>query len=289
MTIAACYLSPEGVIFGADSTTTFPNPQGAGRHYNYAQKIFQVGDEGSTLAVVMWGMAGQGTLSYRTLIAQFAENNRHQPTNTLLDVASRFGQFFWNEYTTRQAQQIQRFQQLAVQPQLTPDEQKERDMLLQALSGGFCLGGNLFHDRTPQAFEITYNPVLPAPGIQPLSMDQLRFWGVPNLIMRLFLGIDPELFTTILQSGHWMGTPADLSNLINPKRLSPPGSLPLREAIDWVHASVYSTIKALKFSQLSPVCGGPVEIVVISTDRPFRWVCHKKLDAAVTHDGPLNA
>jgi hypothetical protein len=161
--------------------------------------------------------------------------------------------------------------------------------LLQGLSGGFCLGGNLLHDRTPQAFEIIYSPALTTPAIQPIGMAQLRFWGVPNLIMRLFLGIDPELYTAVLQSGFWSGTPADLSKLVDPKRLAPPGSLPFREAIDWVHSSVYSTIKALKFSQLSPVCGGPVEIAVISTDRPFRWVCHKKLDAAVTHDGPLNA
>jgi hypothetical protein len=41
VTIAACYLSSEGVVFGADSTTTFPvgpAPAMRDRHYNYAQK-----------------------------------------------------------------------------------------------------------------------------------------------------------------------------------------------------------------------------------------------------------
>ena len=42
MTIAACYLSPEGVVFGADSTTTIGD-----HHFNFGQKIFELGDGGS--------------------------------------------------------------------------------------------------------------------------------------------------------------------------------------------------------------------------------------------------
>jgi len=46
MTIAACYLSGEGVVLGADSTTTMfvpamdPGAPGADHHYNFAQKLF---------------------------------------------------------------------------------------------------------------------------------------------------------------------------------------------------------------------------------------------------------
>jgi hypothetical protein len=58
--------------------------------------------------------------------------------------------------------------------------------------------------------------------------------------------------------------------------------LPIRDAIDFVHSSIYSTIKALKFSQFPQVCGGPIEIAVITSDRPFRWVRHKRFDAAIT-------
>ena len=44
MTIAAGYLSVDGIVFGADSTSTIfvqglgPNPVGGEHHYNYAQK-----------------------------------------------------------------------------------------------------------------------------------------------------------------------------------------------------------------------------------------------------------
>lgn len=62
--------------------------------------------------------------------------------------------------------------------------------------------------------------------------------------------------------------------------LTQPTNLPLREAIDWIHTVIHTTIRAIKFNQ-EHSCGGPVEIAVITTDRPFRWVCHKSLDAAI--------
>jgi hypothetical protein len=77
VTIAACYLTPEGVVFGADSTTTVGTPGGL-RHYNYAQKIFEIGQP-STLGIVMWGMGGFPRRSHRTLIAQFADALRAGP------------------------------------------------------------------------------------------------------------------------------------------------------------------------------------------------------------------
>ena len=57
--------------------------------------------------------------------------------------------------------------------------------------------------------------------------------------------------------------------------------LPIREAIDFIHTSIYSTVKGLKFSRLDQVCGGPIEIAVITSDRLFRWVRHKEMDAAI--------
>jgi hypothetical protein len=284
MTIAACYLSSEGVVFGADSTTTFPvDPASArDRYYDHAQKIFQVGGHDSTLGIVLWGMAGLGELSYRTLIARFADTNQPQPAPSFLDVATRFSQAFWQEYTTVRAAQIQRVQQLRGQAQRSAEEEEELRKLRQAYSGGFCLGGNLLQDRTPQAIEIRYEPTLASPSIRPLAIGRPRFWGVPNLINRLLTGIDPDLFAAILQSGLWAGSQADLLALVSRHRLTQLAALPIREAIDWIHASVYTTIKAVKFSQLAPTCGGPVEIAVVTTDRPFRWVRHKTLDAAIS-------
>lgn len=278
MTIAACYVSPEGVVLGADSTAAFSDHH----FYNHAQKIFEVGQTKSTLGIVIWGLGSLPMLSHRSLISQFAESNQAQPTGSIQEVAMRFGQTFWPHYQAQMAPAIMRFHQLAVQPTLTPEEQKERDNLLQNLSGGFCLGGTLKNNPAPEAFSIMYGPTVPTPIVQTVQMGIPMFWGQPNLLQRLFAGLDEELFKDILRSGRWTGTPQELLVLVNQRRLSIPGILPIREAIDFIHSSLYATIKAMKFSQLAPVCGGPVEIAVVTTDRPFRWVRHKRMETAIT-------
>ena len=105
--------------------------------------------------------------------------------------------------------------------------------------------------------------------------------GAPNMIKRLIFGCDDGLRASILSSGKWTGTEADLNALIEQCALSHPGTLPIRDAIDFTHACMMSTIKALKFSNLSQICGGPIEIAVITTDRRFRWVRRKPWDTAI--------
>lgn len=291
MTIAACYLSPEGVVFGADSTSTMtvirpgPNPTGSPHHYNYAQKIFQIGQD-STLAMTMWGLGNLGLTSYRTLIARFADSLSTTSPQTMQEVADRWNAFFWSAYSSEYAPVLQRVQQLLSQATRTPDEERELVFFRQTFSGGFCLGGYLLHDRTPNAFEVTYNPTLTAAGpAQALRVGSPRFWGVPNLIERLLYGLDTGIADAILTSGKWQGTPDELFALAQPFFLGQPQHLPMREAIDWIHSSIHTTIKAMKFSHLPPVCGGPVEVAVITTDRHFRWVRHKRLDSALVQGG----
>lgn len=289
MTIAACYLSAEGVVFGADSTSTMfvaapAGPGGSPHHYNFAQKIFQVGDHGS-LGITMWGLGNLFQVSYRTLIARFADQLAAQPAGTPQELADRWASYFWTEYTTSYAPIYQRVQALIAQPTRTPDEEREL-VAARTFSGGFCLGGYLLPDRTPFAFEILYDPTYTTSGpVRALQVGSSNFWGCPNLIERLIYGIDEGLFAAIRDSGKWTGTPQELVELVAPHRLSQPFDLPIREAIDWVFTSIYTTNQAMKFSHLPPVCGGPVEVAVISTDRPFRWVRHKRLDAAIGPNG----
>jgi hypothetical protein len=291
VTIAACYVSAEGVVFGADSTSTIfvpavaPGAIGTWHHYNFAQKVFQVG-EISTVGMTMWGLGALAALSYRTLIAQFADSLKGQTIRSMADVADRWNQFFWSMYSTDLATILRRAQTLQTQSARTPDEEDELEFLLQSYSGGFCVGGCLMNDRTPSAYQILYDPMLGGPGpIDAIPLGGTRFWGCPNLIYRLIYGLDTGTITAILQSGEWSGTQDELYSVLVPYCLGQPRDLPIREAIDWVHASIYTTIKTMKFSHMAPVCGGPVEIAVITTDRPFRWVRHKGFDAAIGEGG----
>ena len=148
---------------------------------------------------------------------------------------------------------------------------------------GFCLGGYVKADRVPFAYEIVFDPLAPKPTPQQLPPAQ-SFWGVPSLIGRLINGCSEELRASILSSGKWSGSADDLDDLIAPNKLSHPATVPIRDAIDFTHACLLTTVKAMKFSNLPQVCGGPLELAVITTDRSFRWVRHKPWDAVIMEE-----
>jgi hypothetical protein len=287
MTIAACYVSSEGIVFGADSTSTVfvraPNSGIGGglHHFNYAQKVFEIGAQ-STLGIAVWGMGNLTDLSYRTLIAQFADAISGTPLISVQSAAQRFSERFWQEYSTRFADVVARYRDICANPDSGDQEKLDALRIRQNFSGGFCIGGVCAYDRVPRAFEIIYQPDLDTvPVPTALHPGHASFWGCPNIMNRVVYGIDDELIDGIIQSGKWTATSEELFRLIWESRLAQPFDLPLREAVDWVHTIIFTTIKAMKFSHHLPVCGGPIELAVISSDRPFRWIQHKQFDEAL--------
>lgn len=283
MTIAACYVSSEGVVLGADSTSSYQSPSGSTRHYNNAQKLFEVGDEGSTLGIVTWGLAGLADLSYRHCIADLSDSLLSSPPQTVLEAAERWIVLLWRCYEARLQAPLQRYQSLASIQNPTPQDIQSLEELRSSLLVGFCLGGHVKADRKPCAYVMLFDPANTLPP-QPVEIIRNRpvFWGIPIMMDRLLKGIDGAIYSGIQQSPHWTGQKADLDAIVAPYNLSPGADIPLREAIDWIFSSIFVTIKALKFSALPPFCGGPIEVAAITADRRFRWVCHKGLDQALS-------
>ena len=289
MTIAVCYVSPEGVVLGADSTSTYGDLGDI--HYNHSQKLFEIGED-STLGVVTWGLGGLQISSHRTLLAHLADDLRAQPPKDVKDVAERWSKSFWQAYSDKNcpmAPHIATCRALAGNAPYdaknagqsgmrTEQEEKTFQQLAMSLVVGFCIAGYVLPSRTPEAYEILFDPLKDLPT--PQQRMGPWFWGAPNMILRLLTGCDGSLKQAILSSGQWKGTAADLDALIQKHSLTHP-ILPIRDSIDFTHACISSTIKAFKFSGLSPICGGPIEIAVITTDRRFRWVRHKPWDAAI--------
>lgn len=285
MTIAACYVGSEGVILGADSTTTIAIKNGRSytfHHYTFGQKIFEFGKCGATAGIVTWGLGALGKLSYRTLAAEVSDRVEHQNCTGLKDVAGMWASAFWNAYSECYREVLISVKELEAKGNRTPEEEDIFQSYCDNYTVGFCLGGWWHKDRHPLAYEIVFDPLLEEPP-EPVALiaGVPKYWGMPNLIERLILGIDPQLYCQIMDSGKWAGTDDELLGIIQPGVLSSPPDLPIREAIDLVHANIYTTIKAMKFSSLAPVCGGPIEIAVITSDRPFRWVCHKEMGDAI--------
>lgn len=261
------------------------------RHYNYGQKIFEVGEMG-TLGMVTWGLGGLQTGSYRTFIAQLADDLKTSPAKSVREVAERWASRFWVEYSTSLSNEIKSLTTISGKRQFDPSKPAgdgdhrslQEEVYFQTarnqLVAGFCLGGYTPEDRTPEAFQIIFDPLLGEPVPETLPPAQ-SFWGVPALITRLINGCADEVVAAILSSGFWQGTESDLTNLIGRHKLVHPSTVPIREAIDFTHACLLTTVKAMKFSNLPLVCGGPIELAVITTDRPFRWVRHKGWDSAI--------
>jgi hypothetical protein len=285
MTIAACYLSPEGVVLGADSAATF----GSRNHFFYEQKIFEIGKEGeSTLGLTLWGLGSLGEISYRTILARFSDEIISSPNQPVEELAERWKKLFWDVYTVQLGPKIDRLGELGSAASRSAEEDEEFDDLVSGYSGGFCLGGHSLPDRIPKAFSITYSLDESEPSIEEIKIGVPEFWGQPNMLRRLSWGIAVETFSSIIEakkpdgSPMWSGSVDDLAALVVENKLGQPSKhLPVREAIDWVYSSIYTTIKAMKFANLPPVCGGPIEVAVITSDRSFRWVRHKDFEAAI--------
>ena len=216
MTIAMCCLTPEGVVLGADSTTSVMVPQGGFHYLNFNQKLFQIGETG-TLGALTWGLAALGNLSHRTQFALLADELAAKPAGSVMEVAERWTDRFWHEYSTRLSNEIQRCRDLHTKSKYdasTPPtpamrtEKEERDyiQLKLGLPVGFCIAGYYTTDRWPQAFEILFDPLAAAPTPKPLPMGQAMCWGVPKIFGRLVSGIDTDLKAEILKSEKWSGS-----------------------------------------------------------------------------------
>lgn len=283
-------------MLGADSTASMMVPGGGFHYLNHNQKVFEVGQD-SALGIVTWGLASLGNLSHRTQIALFGDDLRKQPNVTVDRAAQIWIDRFWPAYNQAAAQEIARVKALDAKPPFDPanpglagsrteDEEKLYVQLKLGLVVGFCVGGYSRANRIPCAFEIIFDPLSGKPNPSPIATGDTRCWGAPKVFRRMIFGVDPDLQAEILNSGFWSGSATDLQALLAKHQLYVP-HLPMRDAIDFVHSCIASTIKTLKFSHLSQTCGGPIEIAVITSDREFRWVRHKEWDVAINEGNPL--
>jgi len=289
MTIAACYVCAEGVVLGADSTTTISSAPGTYRFFNNNQKIFEIGAS-SSIGVATWGLAAFGvSRSIRTVIAEFGDWLKQNPQSAIADVASEWSTFVWTEYNNyiSSAPELATFRLVSAKPSFDPTDpsktgsrsQHEEQAYLQmcqTLSMGFYVGGRCDVGRNPGAFRIEFAPTMStAPTTQLVDSGVLSWAGVPNMASRVLRGFDPNLRKDLLDSGKWAGSESELDHLLARQNLSPQAILPMRDAIDYVYSCIFGTIKAMKFSQFPPVCGGSIEVAVMTSDRDFRWVKHK--------------
>jgi len=261
MTIAAAYLTSEGVVLGTDSTTTVSTQQGVAQLLDYAQKIFEVG-ENSRFGICTWGAGKIGDVSHRSLIARLADKSALDKTK-VCDAANTFVQIVAKEYG---------------------DGSNTGKV-------GYLLGGYDADTHVPECYECVFDGSNPV-NVVPLKIGEARFFGCPEFFMRVFYGYDNRLPGKIFEDLKKQqclvpGKNVDVAfktafaNAAAPLAAAGFGDLPIREAVDYVHTYLHITIKAFKFRFGPPICGGPIEIAFITSDRKFRWALHKDFTRAI--------
>ena len=267
MTIAAAYLVSEGVVFGADSSTTVSARRPEGKSggvlqvLSHAQKVYEVG-ENSRFGICTWGAGRIGEISHRTIVARLAEEIKDDITvESLSNILGNLVESI--------AKNIPDF-----------------DFV------GYYLGGWDPKTHNPSCFQIE----IKKGGkykITPISLGMCSFSGNPLFFTRAFKGFDHRLPEILLRELKNLfpgdSLPKDFDRLFNEAFIKSTvplvavgyQDLPIREAIDFIYSYLHITVKAVKFSFGAPWAGGPIEIGFVSSDRRFRWVKHKKFSSAI--------
>lgn len=288
MTIAAAYLTSDGVVFGADSTATYTGAVGP-QLANHTQKVFEIG-EGTQFGFCVCGDGGIGPVTHRTVSALLGDWVQSQSNVTVLRLANRL---------------------LELCRELTLSSDGET-IVHRVGYVSYFLGG-IDPGRVPKLMQVQYAARIdrdPATGVETrvqiekateFTIKAAYFDGQPDFWHRTFFGFAQnlpqvllgQLKAALLEPGDdpsplemvfataWNASVRQFcSNAFN--------DIPLRDAIDYIHSSIFATIKGFKFKQGTPACGGPIEVAYVSTDRKFRWARHKAFDSAVSENETHN-
>lgn len=268
MTIAIAGNFPEGVIFGADSAVSYVNMDGQGisQTYDGAQKIYHLGSSDdcsdSPYGAMLFGSCQFEGFSWRNIFARFSR------------------QLVVDDYSTA-SEAVQGF--VSFLDGLQPDQQARP-------KGGVFFTGYGEKDEAVKCFKISMDTL----DVLEIESGDVQFDGMPIVADRLRHGVDQGTIealecafgglTVEVTDDHRTETRDLLSMILEVLRgnsFACMGDLdmPLRDAIDYVHFLVYSTIKHFKFNHCAPVCGGKVELAAITLDRGFRRIRRKPLDS----------
>ena len=115
--------------------------------------------------------------------------------------------------------------------------------------------------------------------VEPQTVGNMQIGGGFEVVSRLLYGYDQGLTTVMVAAGIDL---VKFEAAAQPFRAIPPlNTLPLRDAIDFVHFLVYSAIKLHRYRGATAPIGGAIEIASVTPDRGFRWVLHKPLQESI--------
>lgn len=264
MTIAVALKIPDGIVLGADSTTTVRDGSGAiAQLFNSAQKVFEIGpaNRGFTPGcafsggVVTFNAGSFGPISWRNLINAFYQH-RVSPEPCIPDLPTSFLAFAKDRWA-----ELEREKKV---PPGTP-----------LPNGGFMFGSIGIGQEEVVGGKIE----LSTGTVEPLEVGGVQIGGGFEVVSRLLYGYDVGLENELPKVGVDVGVFKKCAEQF--RAIPPVNALPLRDAIDFVHFLIYSAIKLHRYRGAAAMIGGAIEIAAITADRGFRWIEHKPLQESI--------
>ena len=260
MTICVSVKVAEGLVLAADSAvmltgtrTTTTGTINFTQMYEHANKVTQIKDY--PVGVMNWGLGSISNRSIQSLIMEFEYGFQDRANNlqyTVKGIADAFLQFIKTRYDA------------AYPPGSSPPP-------MGLLVGGFSSGA-FFADQYTYEFPKSndWDSLFPDSTLFGPS-----WYGLTEALVRLLKGFDLAGMNELVNRG---ADAAIVQQWINDGVSEVPvvyGDMPIQDAIDFARYAVEVTIGLYRFAPTLPLCGGSVDIAVI-TPAAFRWAQQKQ-------------
>jgi len=265
MTICVSVRIPEGLVLAADSMVsllgTRDTPQGKQtgviQTFEFANKVSQI--KNYPIGVMSWGIANISDRSIQSLIMEFEYNYPSLKDNesyTVKEVANELLRGLQDKYNVAYSSETKK-------PPL-----------------GFYVGGyssgQFFSDQYSYEFPKNQDWAEVRPNKPDGSPNFGADWfGQKNALARLIKGYDINALSELVKRG---ADKAIIQKWVDDNVSELPlifDGMPIQDAVDFADYAVQVTIGCFRFGVGPPLCGGDIDIAVI-TPAAFHWSRRKQ-------------
>lgn len=264
MSLGIVIKGPEGLVLATESRVTLSASMPDGTvipvSFDNAKKILNF-QEHQYVGAVTYGLAGIGLRTAYSFLPEFETELQNQPKMSIRDFSDRLSHFFMDQWN-------------AVQP---PPPPPASNLPLPTIT--FVVGG--FNDGDPYGEVYLINiPTSPDPINQyetPTTFG-ITWGGQREIVDRLIRGYDERVIGIVQQMFPLNPQQAQLlrSNLGPLNMPIPIQFLALQDCIDLAIFFIRSTIEAQRLTMGLRVCGGTIDIAIITRREGFRFIQQKE-------------
>ncbi|MCD6282622.1 hypothetical protein J7J84_03315 [bacterium] len=266
MSICVSVRVAEGLVLAADSANVLLGILGPEQKtpsiiqtFEYANKVCQIGN--LPIGVMTWGNAAIEDRTVQSLIMECeyeCEDMLKKRDYSVRTVAEKLLTFIRKRYAKAYPG--------------TPEEQTP--------PLGILVGGYSYRQFYSELYTYTFPSSKDMEAVRPDKADGspsfgTNWFGSGEALTRLIKGFDPQVLDDLAHHGidrdtieTWAGKAAGELPLIF-------DGMPLQDAIDFANFAVQVTIGVCRFRVGPPVCGGDVDIAVITPGK-FHWAQRKQ-------------